>query len=80
MNSITAAVKHLEEHIQDGRTAQSNLRECADKAKTSIDVTFDETMEALKKQRQTLLAQVDTMVTSKCTLACIQNEKLEEKR
>ena len=78
MNSITAAVEHLEEHIQDGRTQQ--LKECADKAKTSINVAFDDAIEALKKQRQTLLAQVDTMVTSKCTLACIQNEKLEEKR
>ena len=80
MPQIVDAVEKLEERIQDGRTAQNNLKENADKAKTSINVTFDNIIETLKKQRRTLIAQVDTVVTSKCTLMCIQNEKLEEKR
>ncbi len=80
MSPIPDAVRKLEEHIQCGRSAQSNLKETADKAKASINVTFDNIIETLKKQRQTLIAQVDTVVTSKCTLLCIQNEKLEETR
>ena len=80
MPRIIDAVEKLEERIQDGRTSQNNLKENADKAKASINVTFDNIIETLKNQRQTLIAQVDTVVTSKCTLMCIQNEKLEEKR
>ena len=74
----TDAVTHLKEHIQERKIAQLKLKENADKARA--DITEEYSDESLLNQRQTLLAQVDTIVATKTTLACTQSKKLEEKK
>ena len=78
IEQVIDAVTHLEEHIEERNIAQEKLVENADKARA--DITEEYSDESLLNQRQTLLAQVDTIVATKTTLACTQSKKLEEKK